>query len=155
MIFTGHIDNHGKFTLVDQPTLKRWIDTHKGKAITLDIKVKRRKRTNLQNSFYWSVVVQYVMLGLRELGHEVDEQETHELLKAKFNSKNVANEHGEVLNIPQSTTKLNTVDMMDYIAKIQMWAAEFLNIVIPDPESQSVITFKGDNVNGQSILVTD
>lgn len=91
--------------------------------------------------------------ALRHLGHDVDEQETHELLKSKFNSEKIVNdETGEVLEIPKSTARLNTVEMMDYIAKIQMWAAEFLNIVIPDPDTQ-VVLFSGDEINNQSIII--
>lgn len=40
------------------------------------------------------------------------------------------------IGIQSSTAKQNTVEMMDYIAEIQMWAAEYLNITIPDPGEQ-------------------
>jgi len=43
---------------------------------------------------------------------------------------------GQELQLPPSTRKQNTIEMLDYIAEIQMWAAEFLNIVIPDPGEQ-------------------
>lgn len=90
------------------------------------------------NAYYWSVVVEMVMDGLNHLGHEFFDKDTvHEFLKAKFNSVKVRNEKtGKVEQITQSTTKLNPGEFFQYIERIRRWSAEFLNVVIPDPEKQ-------------------
>lgn len=137
--FTGKIGFDGKLVMLDRSLLEEWIKQHAGKHVELTIKVQRKQRSTLQNAYYHAVVVKMVCEGLRDLGHEIDEDLTHEFLKGKFNSENVVGNDGVVESIPRSTTEMNTVEMMDYVAKIQVWAAEFLGIVIPDPNQQMTI----------------
>ncbi len=152
MKFTGKIDANGVLAMNGRELLTDWLRQHPEKHIELEIKVRRKQRSTQQNKYYWPVVVGMVCEALRHLGHDVDEQETHELLKSKFNSEKIVNdETGEVLEIPKSTARLNTVEMMDYIAKIQMWAAEFLNIVIPDPDTQVVLFSATQSITNQSL----
>lgn len=113
--------------------LKRWAEDHKGKDIIIDIEVRTGKRSNPQNAYYWGVVIMMVQAALNEYGNEFTRQETHEFLKAKFNFKEVEVSEGHYLDIPVSTTKLDTVGFMEYILKIQQFGSEMLGIVIPDP----------------------
>jgi len=136
MKLTGKIDDKGKLLMAERDMLLDWCRQHPDKHIELEIKVRRKQRSTLQNAYYHGVIVQLVCKGLRDMGHDVDEVETHEFLKGKFNSMKIVNEDSVVEEIPQSTSKLTTTEMMDYIAKIQMWAAEFLGINIPDPNQQ-------------------
>jgi len=52
----------------------------------------------------------------------------HEILKYKFLQSNA-------MGMPyiKSTTRLSTGEFEEYLSKIKRWAAEFLNIVVPDP----------------------
>lgn len=101
-----------------------------------------KQRSLRQNAFYWGVVVSMVKDGLNDLGHELSSTETHEFLKARFNSKEVVNEQtGEVIQMPLSTTRLMTVGFMEYIEKIQRFAAEWLSINIPSPNEQMQIDY--------------
>jgi hypothetical protein len=71
---------------------------------------------------------------LNDIGTEVTKEETHEFLKARFNYTEIVNtETGEVMQVPRSTTDLSKEQFSEYKDKIQRWAAEWLNIVIPDP----------------------
>ncbi len=98
---------------------------------------KKDKRSNQQNRYYFGQVVALVQKGIKDLGHDLTKEETHEFLKAKFNYKELVNEEtGEVLSLPISTTRLNKTDFGEYISKIQQFAAEFLGIIIPDPNHQ-------------------
>ena len=36
----------------------------------------------------------------------------------------------------KSTAELTTTQMMDYVSEIQQFAAEYLNVIIPDPNEQ-------------------
>ena len=158
MKITGKIDEQGKLSMANRAAFIDWITQHPNKAVEIEIKVRRKQRSTLQNSYLWGVVYPIVCGGFRDMGHDVDEQDTHEFLKAKFNSKRIMNLDGVVEDLPTSTTKLTTSEMMDYIAKIQMWAAEFLGVVIPDPNSQmqiDVIEMQGDTINGTQVLVTN
>jgi hypothetical protein len=98
---------------------------------------RKNRRSNLQNAYYWGVVVAMVHEGLRDMGNDVSLMETHEYLKARFNTKEIVNTIvGEVTEVPMSTTDLNKEDFAAYIEKIQQFAAEYLNINIPSPGQQ-------------------
>lgn len=154
MQFSGTISYKGELLLKDRNLLTQWIKSHAGKNIELEIKVRRKQRSYLQNRYYFGVCVQLVCEALRHLGNDVDEQDTHEFLKGKFNSKKIVNSDGVVEELPISTTKLTTTEMMEYIARIQQWAAEFLGLVIPDPESQLSIELH-DQVNDKHVVIID
>ncbi len=100
------------------------------------------RRSNSQNAYMWSVVYPTIQERLQDLGNECDTEQVHEIMKAKFNSKKVFDEDGVVYaEIPQSTTTLSKEDFGIYIDKIIAWAAEFLQIEIPLPNSQQQFNF--------------
>jgi organic radical activating enzyme len=101
-----------------------------------------KKRTSPQNRYYHGIVVPMVRKGIEEMGTEITLQETHEFLKARFNSVELVNkESGEVHQVPKSTAGLTTVEFNEFIEKIQRFAAEFLGIVIPDPGEVLTLNF--------------
>lgn len=94
----------------------------------------KNKRSNPQNAYYWAAVVPLVQQGIKDMGTEVTKEETHEFLKSKFNFLEIVNtETGQCERIPRSTTALSKIEFSDYVQKIQQFAAEFLNVIIPDP----------------------
>lgn len=98
---------------------------------------KAHKRSEQQNRYYFGLVVPLMQKAFKDLGHELSQQETHEFLKAKFNSFEVVNhDTGEAVSVPKSTTKLSKLEFSEYIEKIQRFAAEFLNTQIPNPGEQ-------------------
>lgn len=114
-----------------------------GKEFQITIEKKKKSRSLNQNGYYHAVVVPMVRQGLIDIGTKLTREETHEILKMKFLKKEVVlEETGEILNYTGSSAELTTTQFMDYIAEIQMWAAEFLNVVIPDPASQINFEFE-------------
>ena len=114
-----------------------------GKEFQITLEKKKKSRSLNQNGYYHAVVVPMVRQGLIDIGTKLTREETHEILKMKFLKKEVVlEETGEILNYTGSSAELTTTQFMDYIAEIQQWAAEFLNIVIPDPASQANIEFE-------------
>lgn len=104
----------------------------------------RKSRSNKQNAYYWACVIPYVMDGLVEMGLEkslLSSENVHEMLKARFLKEDFGNADGEFVTLTKSTTDLSTTEFMDYIADVQKWAAEFLNIQIPDPGDQAEINY--------------
>lgn len=100
------------------------------------------KRSSQANRYYWGLVVPLVQKGIKDLGTEITKEECHEFLKARFNSEELVNEEtAECISIPRSTTALNKEQFGEYIAKIQQFAAEFLQIEIPDPGTQVAINY--------------
>jgi hypothetical protein len=104
------------------------------------------KRTNLQNAYYFGVVVPAVREGLKEVGYETESiDEVHEFLKGKFivlegrKRKRLINKiTGEIkyINVVKSSRKLSTIEFNAYLERIIQWSAEYLNVVIPYPNEE-------------------
>lgn len=103
-----------------------------------------KKRSNPQNNYYWGLVVPMIKKGIEALGTELTIAETHEFLKAKFNTVEIINaETGQVEALPKSTSRLSPAEFNGYKEKIQRFASEFLNIYIPDPNEQMEMNYDG------------
>lgn len=100
------------------------------------------KRSNPQNRYYWGLVIPMIQKGIEDMGTELTKEETHDFLKARFNASDLVNEEtGEAISIPKSTTGLSKEQFGEYIGKIQRFAAEFLQMVIPDPGVQTEMSY--------------
>jgi len=104
----------------------------------MEIKERKKKRSNPQNSYLWTVVNSMVFRRFVELGHDVTIEETHAFLKASFNFKEIIKEDtGEVLKIPRGTSELSTIEFNEYIERVIRFGAEVLDIYIPLPNEQT------------------
>ena len=121
-VFTGMVDNGG-LRFDRKSVVDNYMCTLIGQRVEVIIRKPRTKRSDVQNSYYWGVVIELLS---KELGYDKDE--LHEILKYKFLQSNA-------MGMPyvKSTTKLSTGEFEEYLSKIKRWAAEFLHIVIPDP----------------------
>lgn len=115
-----------------------------GKDVIVTFARPKKTRSSEQNRYYWGVVVRMVCEGFQSLGNPVnpdnaeDIELTHEYLKRRFLQPiQVADVNGEVHDLGHTTTNLTTSQMMDYIAQVQQFASEFLNVIIPDPGEQA------------------
>ena len=103
----------------------------------LTVERKKKKRSLMQNGYYWGVVVPIVKQGLNDAGYRLTTEAVHEYLKSQFSIVEVVNERsGEILKSIGSTTEMSTSQMMEYFAKISQWAVEYLNTHIPEPNEQ-------------------
>lgn len=91
----------------------------------------RLPRSTQQNRAYFGIAVK--LIG-DHLGY--DREEMHKALAGKFLGFDEVKIGDEVMLVPKSTTHLSTREFNEYYAKIQRWAAEFLNISIPDPNEE-------------------
>jgi hypothetical protein len=118
--------------------IEKAIASFEGKDIVLTIQRKRKKRSNLQNNFYWGCIIPIVQLAIREhWGEHQSINDVHFFLKQKFNYVEKVNEQsGEVVNLPKSTTLNTTVEQEEYYDKIRAFAKEWFNTDIPYPNEQ-------------------
>jgi hypothetical protein len=77
----------------------------------VSVKKQRNNRSNMQNNYYWSCIVQPLA---SELGYFPDEM--HDTLKVKF------------LQVVNSTARMNTKDFEVYAEQIRIWALNELGI---------------------------
>lgn len=131
---SGHIEK-GKLKIRNRMMFDNELLSINGEVL-ITIEKASKKRSNQQNRYYWGVVVPLMKKGLNDLGHELTEDDIHEYIKSKFNPQAITLEDtGEYFSFGRSTTELNTSEFMDMLASIQQFAAEILNVIIPDPVS--------------------
>lgn len=104
-----------------------------GASVEITVTHRRANRSHQQNKYYWGVVIHLIS---DHTGYGADE--LHDMLKSKFIPKILAfrDGNGTVLQewvVGGSTTKMDTVDFGRYIDDIRQWAAEALDVFIPDP----------------------
>lgn len=112
--------------------------------LVVRIEPEEKKRTLRQNKYLWGVV--YKHLVDNDPGYFVNEETerllhgrgiavteiVHEFCKAQFLPP-VDLGIGGGMRITKSTAKLNRQEFNDYVENIRRWAAETLQVFIPDP----------------------
>ena len=97
-----------------------------GNDYLVDVKKQRNNRSNMQNNYYWSCIVQPLA---SELGYFPDEM--HDTLKVKFASEWQSVEVNKKqigLQVVNSTARMNTKDFEVYAEQIRIWALNELGI---------------------------
>lgn len=132
------IDKDGKFSLHNRDRFLEWCRGNKDRKIEVRFGRKYSKRSHPQNKYYWGVLIKEVAIRLRELGNDwLTDDDVHEMMKMKFNCKLQPNTNtGETVEIPKSTTSLTTTEFNEFMERIRMWASDFLEIYIPDPNEK-------------------
>lgn len=132
----------GQLTIANKKRFRQDLSTFKNCAVEIIIK-KKNTRSSPQNRYYWGVVVKEIQYRLNELGNDFEPETVHEYLKDKFNKVEIIGEGGEVLDyLGGSTTEMNKEEFSVYVDKIIEWAASFLSIAIPLPNTDLVLNFE-------------
>lgn len=112
-IFRGKV-SQGRIKLDNPGRFKEYLASFEGKKIELVLRERTVERSDRQNAYYHGVVVKMIS---DKTGH--DPEETHQNLK----------EHFKII----TTTKMKTTEFQEYIERCRRFAAEFLELNIPDP----------------------
>jgi hypothetical protein len=108
----------------------------------MTIQKRTRKRSVSQNSYFHGFVIPMVQDGIIKKGHKLDYGQTKDLLKMRFLKREIVDtDTGDITTYMEKTSNLTTVEFMSFIAEIQQWSAEVLDVIIPDPEEQIDIKF--------------
>jgi len=103
-----------------------------GKKYDIHINLKREKRSLPQNRLYWM----WLTCISDDTGSDKD-QLHKEFSKMFLHKDTVVGIGGELVEVPVSTTKLNSAQFTDYLNNIQVFAASELGIVLPLPEDDA------------------
>jgi hypothetical protein len=134
--------NNNRLSTSSTDEIRKFISSMNGNDIEITLQKKRVKRSDKQNAYYWGCIIPIVCNALKELGHRLSNEECHEWLKMKFNHECAINtKTGEIIgDIPKSTKTLTKAEFIEYTEKICQWCAEYLDIVIPEPNEQTQLT---------------
>ena len=138
-LFISKVDSNGNLQANVSKQIRNLLKSFADSSVVVEIAKKRKHRSNNQNRYYWSVVVQYFKQGVLEMwGENIDSQQAHEYLKLHCNYKELINEStGEVIKLPKSTTENNTLEFEEYLDRCRKLIYEYFNIVVPLPNEQS------------------
>lgn len=128
MFFNGTIKN-GRLTIKRLKDFQSFISKYEGKEITIEVKKKSSKRTDLQNAFYWLCL----NVISDDVGHS--SEELHNTFKAKF----LVDRSGK-FPITMSTTSLSTLEFGEYIERIRAFVADY-GIELPNSEEYYLSEF--------------
>lgn len=137
--YTGAVKD-GKLTLTAPILFQNEIHVFNGKEVRLTIERESRKRSYLQNAYYWSVLIEIIYATFKDFGEEVTRIRTHEMLKAKFLERHIVSKKGEIIGTyAGSTTDLTTLQFNDeYVEPICRWFVQTFGISIPVPDRDKV-----------------
>lgn len=119
-IFYGFVQN-GELKLDNRPMFADYLKNLQG-LVEVVVRKRVKKRTDEQNAYYWAVVIPILA---QHFGY--NEEEMHVALRLKFLRR-----EGE-LATARSTTELSTIEFVDYVDRIVVWAAMEYEVVIPPP----------------------
>lgn len=122
------------------------IKSFEGKNITITIERLKKKRSNNQNSYYWGVVMPILQSGLYDATGETRSIESihYQIVLPLLSPKReiINKESGEVIVESMTSSEMTTTEFCEFIIEIQRWAMDFLNVEIPDPNSELTLSFK-------------
>ena len=119
------------------------IKSFEGRDVLITFEKPKKKRSNNQNSYYWGIVIVLIKSALKDSGNNLNTNDVHDLLRLKFLKETISikEETGEIIERVKSTTELTTSQFMEYIAEIQQFAAEYFDVIIPDPNTEIILNF--------------
>lgn len=121
-------------------SFKEALRSLQSRPVVLTVREFKGTRSNQANRYYWGIVVELIHHALNESGIEVSREGTHELLKLRFLREDKPfGAAGEFITMVKSTTELDRDEFATYIEKCKQFAAEYLNINIPDPGEQQTM----------------
>jgi hypothetical protein len=121
--FLGQIKD-GKLLLDKGQQFNAHLASLSGKRVEVTVDKLKHPRTNSQNRWYWGCILKLISDYTGE-----EPENLHNALKAHFAPKNIV---GSIV-VPRSSRTLDTIEFAEYCEKVRRWAAEELNINIPDP----------------------
>ena len=124
----------GQLVLSDPVAWRAAVARHEGRDVWVSVVRQQYARTLPQNRLYWvwvSMVADYIGEG---------RDETHALLKAQFlPARDVELLDGKRLTMPPSTRLLTVEGFREYMDKVQVWAAQFLGLALPDGDQVEAV----------------
>ncbi len=101
------------------------------------------RRSNQANRYYWGVCVELIHRALKEGGIETSREGTHELLKFRFlKEDHPIGKDGEFSTTITSTADLPPDEFVAYLERCIQFAAEYLNVIIPQPGEQQEMEYE-------------
>ena len=117
---------------VDTRKLSEELSGLKDGQYTVVVNMVRNDRSILQNNYYWGAVVMGFCLHFKGT---VNKNQMHDMLGYLFLRESYEHPiNGELIEKTISTSKLNTLQMEEYLERCRRYAMEEYNLEIKTPE---------------------
>lgn len=134
LTYSGSVSKTG---ILDFNKKKMQVELLIFKECLVEVVIRLKKtRSTPQNNYYRGIVINTAREGFKEIGYIMTNDQTHEYFKKKFNIVQLCNKEGIIIEVPDTTTELNTVEFCEYVEKIRQFSAEYLGIDIPSPNTE-------------------
>lgn len=140
LIYFGTVDENGILKLTNKNGFANDLKDFIGKEVRLTVE-RKAKRSNALNAYFHAVIVPIIKQALIDAGwREAKSDEwVKDFIKYHCLVKEFVSEQGEVIKSLGKTSELTSGEFLELIADCQKWAAEYLNVYIPDPNEQTEI----------------
>lgn len=140
MKFIGNVDEDGRLKIYHAERFREMKRSLRGKNIELTLSTRTKQVTNPMRGYLHGVMIPFLIDGFHNIGYGFNKAQVYEWFKHEFLFKEVVIEStGEVLRVPLDLSNngdATTWDMSQAFEKCQKWAAENLELYIPDPNEQ-------------------
>ena len=133
----------GKISDFKKKELVHAIKSYSGR-VKITVEKARSKRSVNQNAYFHGVVIPMIASKLIDMGfNEAKSKDwTKDFIKYNCLLKEAVSEKtGEVIKSLGRTSGLTKSEFMDFVSEVQQWAAEKLDLYIPDPNEQTQINY--------------
>ena len=127
-VFAAKVRDDLTLEFINPARFKQHLLPLKGKIVEITAERQSRRRSNEQNCYYWGVVLKMIADYCGYFGR--DEMES---LHAELCRRFIPGPRHGRLQLPKRTSGLSTVEMNEYMESIRVWAANELNLYIPEP----------------------
>lgn len=151
--YQGRVDENDKLHIVHRNRFDADLKVFRNQDVDLSIRKKRKRRSNQLNRFYFGVLVNMIMEGLKDLGTKVQLADhdkwmleilqcmntdmAHDFLKKRFiPSIKVDEDTGEIIKTKLTTKNMTNVEFIEYYEPMYDWARDFLGIILPLPNEE-------------------
>lgn len=111
--------------------------------ITLTVAKTKKDVTSKQHKYIWGVVLEHGLKGMHDLGNEITKKEFYLFLKERlgFAKKVIIKIKDKVVERLQYETLSRKGDIeraIEFIDKAIRWIAEWLNVIVPEPNERGL-----------------
>lgn len=122
-VFLAKVSN-STLQLETPDKFRNYLYSLKGQQVEVVVRLPRKDRSYKQNRFLWGICYELISEATGYTREEI-----HDSMRMMF----LRDEDRKIPTL-KSTTTLSTLEMNEYWARIQQFAAEKLNLIIPDPK---------------------
>ena len=122
-----------------------------GKVVEITVAPLKKKRSNPQNKYRWSVVVPMVRAELLSQGIALTSKQVNEVLKKVTGFYHITVDlNGQQADVFEETGRYGTAQFELWMEAVRAWGAEFLQIQIPLPNEHEYDNWVNEQIKKET-----